>query len=267
VKGEQSHKSVDWPTKGVLEFQNVSVRYQPQLPKVLNDLNLKIESGLKVGILGRTGAGKSTFMASIYKSFEDYEGNILIDGKEISGCDLKNLRKSITIIPQDPHLFEDTLRKNLDPLDEKEDYEIIHVLQNLGIWQKFIIGVAEGEKTGLNYKIENDSKNLSQGEKQLLCMGRAMLHKNKLILLDEATANIDVITEAKIQRTITENFGDSTVLMIAHRLNTIMFCDKILVLENGKKLEYDDLNTLKKNPQSVFRKMLDVNEDIKEYIK
>lgn len=155
----------------------------------------------------------------------------------------------------------------MDPLKVHDDVRIIEILKDFGIWEKFssVDGIAKG--TGLKYKIENDSKNLSQGEKQLLCMARALLHKNKVVLLDEATANIDVVTEAKIQNAIKEHFNDSTILMIAHRLNTIMWCDKILVLEKGELLEFDDRANLQNNPHSVFGRMVSVNEDIKAYLK
>jgi ABC-type multidrug transport system fused ATPase/permease subunit len=155
----------------------------------------------------------------------------------------------------------------LDPLKVHDDARIIDILKDFGIWEKFnsVDGIAKGD--GLKYKIENDSKNLSQGEKQLLCMARALLHKNKVVLLDEATANIDVVTEAKIQNAIKEHFNDSTILMIAHRLNTIMWCDKILVLEKGELLEFDDRANLQNNPHSVFGRMVSVNEDIKAYLK
>jgi ABC-type multidrug transport system fused ATPase/permease subunit len=155
----------------------------------------------------------------------------------------------------------------LDPLKVHDDARIIEILKDFGIWEKFnsLDGIAKG--AGLKYKIENDSKNLSQGEKQLLCMARALLHKNKVVLLDEATANIDVVTEAKIQNAIKEHFNDSTILMIAHRLNTIMWCDKILVLEKGELLEFDDRANLQNNPHSVFGRMVSVNEDIKAYLK
>lgn len=155
----------------------------------------------------------------------------------------------------------------MDPLKVHDDARIIDILKDFGIWEKFnsVDGIAKGD--GLKYKIENDSKNLSQGEKQLLCMARALLHKNKVVLLDEATANIDVVTEAKIQNAIKEHFNDSTILMIAHRLNTIMWCDKILVLEKGELLEFDDRANLQNNPHSVFGRMVSVNEDIKAYLK
>ena len=253
---------------GNVEFKDFTVRYREELPEALKQINLLIESKTKVGIVGRTGAGKTTFISAIYKTFEKYEGRIEIDGKEISSIDLKTLRRNLTIIPQDPHLFEDSLRKNLDPLDEFSDEKIIGILQRLEIWDKFTCKKAVGKlESGLEYKIENNSKNLSQGEKQLLCMARALLHDNKVVLLDEATANIDVVTEAKIQKAIQENFQDATILLIAHRLNTVMFCDKVLVLDKGNVLEYGDKDTLMSDPTSVFGAMVGVDAQIKEYMK
>jgi len=170
----------------------------------------------------------------------------------------------MTIIPQDPHLFDSSLKKNLDPFNKFEDENIINILKDFGIWEKFN---EDGlEHKGLKFKIESEGGNLSQGEKQLVCMARALLNNTKLILLDEATANVDIITEAKIQNAVEKYFKDSTILMIAHRLNTIMFCDKILVLEKGKVKEFGDIQTLKKDENSVFGKMLATSSDITSYM-
>lgn len=256
-----------WPTEGAIEFKDFSVRYRPDLEPAIKCLNLKIEPGKKVGIVGRTGAGKTTFMWTIFKSFETYDGQLLIDGQEISSMDLKRLRMNITVIPQDPHLFDDTLRINLDPLGNFKDADMIVVLQKLGIWEKFDTFKGTEDQRGLNYKIENNAENLAKGEKQLLCMARALLNRNKIILLDEATANIDYITENLIQKALQEYFQDSTILMIAHRLNTIMWCDNILVLEKGEKLEYGDLKDLQKDPNSKFGKLVKLDNDLKEYMK
>ena len=256
-----------WPSNGNIQMKDVNVRYQPQLDLALNNINLDVKPGTKVGIVGRTGAGKTTLLWSLLKSFQDYEGEIIIDGLELKGIDNKKLRKNITFIMQEPHLFEDTLRVNLDPNGNFADDEMIGILKRLDIWEKFISFKDKEEDIGLNYKIEDNSQNLSQGEKQLLCMARALLNKNRIILLDEATANIDISTEAKIQKAIRDNFGHSTILMIAHRLNTIMFCDKILVLEKGNVQEYGDLESLKEDPNSVFGTMLKMDDDIKNYIK
>ena len=246
--------------EGVIEFENYGVRYRENLDMVLKGIDLKIKSKEKIGIVGRTGAGKTTLLSSIYKTFQEYQGQLKIDGVDISNIDLRSLRKHMTIIPQDPHLFDDTLKNNLDPLNEFNNEDIIKILKDLEIWEKF-------EKDGgVFYKIDGEGKNLSQGEKQLLCMSRALLNKNKLVLLDEATASIDIITEQKIQKAVEKFFNDSTILIIAHRLNTIMFCDKVLVLEKGLVSEFDDIEALKSNPESVFGKMVAMSNEVEKYM-
>jgi len=157
-----------WMTGGKVEFINFSVRYRDGLPFVLKNLNISIKPGKKIGIVGRTGAGKTTFMKAITREFEEYEGEIRIDGHEINSLDLKALRSCITVIPQDPHLFDDTLKGNLDPNSLHNDDTIMDVLKDFGIWVKF-----EG-KGELEFKIEEGGRNLSQGEKQLLIMARAL---------------------------------------------------------------------------------------------
>ena len=209
-----------WPTQGHLQIKNLSVRYRKNLPYVLKKLNLDIKPGTKVGIVGRTGAGKTTLISSIYRTFDEFKGRILIDGKEIRDVDLKILRYTMTIIPQDPYLFADSVRNNIDPMNQFKDPQIEQILQEVGLWNKF------GNSNGLDFKIEKGGGNLSQGEKQLLCLARALLFNNKLVLMDEATSNIDTQTEAKIQELIKDRFSKSTILMIAHRLNTILHCDK-----------------------------------------
>ena len=179
--------------------------------------------------------------------FDGYEGEIRIDGHEISSGDLKKLRSAMTVIPQDPQLFQNSLKNNIDPYGEFEDYKIIEILKNFEIWdEKF------RDHNGLEFVIEDSGQNLSQGEKQLICMVRALLSQSKLILLDEATANIDIKTESLFQKAIKTKFNDCTVLIIAHRLNTIMFCDDILVLDEGEILEYGSLENLKNDPGSHF---------------
>ena len=181
---------------------------------------MTIPSGSKVGIVGRTGAGKTTLVSSLYRTFSDYKGEINIDGVEIRSPDLKILRQGMTIIPQDPYLFEESLRQNIDPMGEFPDKDIEAILDDVGLWEKFV------EKEGLDSKIEKQGGNLSQGEKQLVCLGRALLFKKKVVLMDEATSNLDVNTEQTIQSLIKKRFGECTVLLIAHRLNTILHCDK-----------------------------------------
>jgi ABC-type multidrug transport system fused ATPase/permease subunit len=247
-----------WPTSGTIEVTNLKVRYRANLRYVLDGISLSIPHGTKVGIVGRTGAGKSTFLSCMYRNFDEYEGDITISGKELRGLDLKTLRSSITVIPQDPYLFQDTVRNNLDPLGRKSDAELITILKDIELWPKF-----ENEG-GLNANIEQSGGNLSQGEKQLLCLSRALLFKNKLILMDEATANIDSQNEQIIQRLLKERLNDCTILMIAHRLNTILHCDKVLVLESGTVLEYGDTDKLKKDNRSTFYEMLNTYETMQQ---
>ena len=209
-----------WPQSGHLKIKNLSVRYRKGLPYVLKDISLDIKSGTKVGIVGRTGAGKSTLISAIYRTFDQYKGKIIIDGQEIRNVDLKILRFTMTIIPQDPYLFEDSVKNNIDPMNHFDDEKVKNILRDVGLWRKFT-GL-----NGLETKINKGGDNLSQGEKQLVCLARALLFRNKLVLMDEATANIDTRTENLIQNLIKEKFKDSTVLMIAHRLNTVLHCDK-----------------------------------------
>ena len=217
---EEKIRESKWPKKGSIRIRNLSIKYRPSLPYVIKNLNLRVTSKDKVGIVGRTGAGKTTLLTSLYRTFEDYHGEILIDGVEIRKVGLKLLRRSMTIIPQDPYLFEDTLRNNIDPMKEFSDDQIEPILEDVGLWKKF------SELEGLESKIEKDGGNLSQGEKQLVCLARALLFKKKIVLMDEATSNIDIETEQRIQVLIKEKFKESTVLVIAHRLNTILHCDK-----------------------------------------
>ena len=219
-KVELDVRKLSWPLTGKLEIKSLSVRYREDLPDVLKKISITIQPGTKVGIVGRTGAGKSTLISAIYRTFDQYQGQILYDGKEIRSIDLKVLRNSMTIIPQDPYLFADSLRNNIDPTAKFSDSQIIEILKEVKLWDKFSVA------NGLESAIEGGGSNISQGEKQLLCLARALLYGNRLVLMDEATANIDTQTEVLIQRLIQVKFEQSTILMIAHRLNTILHCDK-----------------------------------------
>ena len=255
-------------TKGELEFKNFSVKYRPELPYVLKDINFKVKPGRRVGIIGRTGCGKTTLMSAIYRSFEEYEGEILIDGHEISSVDLRQLRSKMTIIPQDPILFNGSLQINLDPYGLHKGDEIMYILIDFGVWDKFNL---EG---GLDFKIEASGNNISQGERQLLIMARALLNKNKLILFDEVTANIDIETGQLIQKAVEKHFRESTIIIIAHRLDTIMFCDDVLVLDSteddngkhggGKIVEYGEIKTLLNDNKSWFGKMKGKNDILQQ---
>jgi ABC-type multidrug transport system fused ATPase/permease subunit len=209
-----------WPRTGTVELRNFSVKYRVDLDYVLRNISFKLESGEKLGILGRTGAGKSSLISSMYRYFSNFEGDVMIDGTSIKSVDIQKLRSSLTIIPQDPILFNATIRKNIDPSDRHTAAEIETVLKEIGLWEKF------EAHSGINFMVEAGGSNLSQGEKQLICFGRALLEKNKVILMDEASANIDAMTEETMQRLMKEKFKHSTIMMIAHKLNTIKICDK-----------------------------------------
>lgn len=256
-----SVKSDVWPSSGKLVIKNLKVKYRPNLNYVLKGISLKIPHGSKVGIVGRTGAGKSTLISCLYCHFDFYEGSIMYDGQEVSQTDLKKLRANITIIPQEPYIFHDTIRNNLDPLKKATDEEVVSMLKEVELWAKL------DNELGLEGLIEQGGSNLSQGEKQLLCLARALLQKNKLVLMDEATANIDSQNEQIIQRLLKEKFEDCTVLMIAHRLNTIMDCEYILVMDGGLVLEYGKIKELRTNPASHFAQMLSRFDELQDNLK
>lgn len=249
----------DWPMSGNLDFLNYSVKYRPELDYVLQNITFSLKSGEKLGILGRTGAGKSTLISSIFRYFNQYDGKILYDGVSIKNIDIQQLRRSITTIPQDPILFNTSLKRNLDPSEHHTRAEIEKVLEDVGLWEKF------KDSHGIEHMIDVGGSNLSQGVKQLICFGRALLEKNKLILMDEATASIDSVTELKIQQLIKEKFSESTILMIAHKLTTVMDCDKILILDHGKIVEFGYLQELKVKQGSLLSKLLKNADLIKEY--
>uniref|UniRef100_A0A8C4VG07 ABC-type glutathione-S-conjugate transporter n=1 Tax=Falco tinnunculus TaxID=100819 RepID=A0A8C4VG07_FALTI len=228
-----------WLTEGRIEFRNYSLRYRPNLELALKHINLTINGQEKIGITGRTGAGKSTLAVGLLRLVEAAEGAILIDGLDIAQLGLHDLRTKITVIPQDPVLFSGSLRMNLDPLNQYTDADIWTALE-LTQLKSFVADLPDQ----LEYQCADQGENLSTGQKQLVCLARAVLRKAKILILDEATAAIDLETDLQIQSTLRTQFKDSTVLTIAHRINTIMDCDRILVLEDGRIAEFDTLEHL-----------------------
>ena len=222
---------------GKINFNNYSVRYRPNTPLVLKNLSFEIQPKEKVGVVGRTGSGKSTLCLCMFRLLEAYNGKIFIDDMDISDIGLEILRKNLTIIPQEPTIIEGTLRENVDPSNVYNDQQIINVLNDVGL-DDFM-----QDKT-LDYEIENNGNNISIGEKQLICIARALIKKSKIILMDEATANIDYKTETFLQTSINQSLKDCTVITIAHRIKTIINYDKILVLNNGEIVEYDSPKNL-----------------------
>ncbi|KAJ3326639.1 hypothetical protein HDU76_012757 [Blyttiomyces sp. JEL0837] len=241
-----------WPTKGNIKINNLVLRYRENLPSVIKDITLEIPGGSKVAIVGRTGAGKSSIILGLLRLIEPTSGNIEIDNIDICKIGLHDLRKKIAVIPQDPVLFSGTLRSNLDPFDEFEDHQLWEVLARCDLK-----GVVGGHPDQLEMFVAEGGENWSTGQRQLICLARAMLRDAAVVILDEATASVDLATDDFIQKAIRKDFKNKTVLTIAHRLNTIIDNDKILVLDHGKIAEYDSPAELLKKENGVFLSMID----------
>ncbi len=203
-----------------------------------------------MGVVGRTGAGKSSLTLALFRIIEAVEGSIYIDDIEISKLGLYDLRSRLTIIPQDPVLFTGTLRLNLDPFEKHSDQEIWQSLE-LAHLKAFVSSL----EAGLSHQVSEGGDNLSVGQKQLICLARALLRKSKIIVLDEATAAVDIETDELIQTTIRKEFKDCTIVTIAHRLNTILDYDRVLVMDRGQVAEYDSPEAFLKNTNSIFYSM------------
>uniref|UniRef100_A0A5F4W7H5 Multidrug resistance-associated protein 4 n=1 Tax=Callithrix jacchus TaxID=9483 RepID=A0A5F4W7H5_CALJA len=239
-----------WPHEGVIIFDNVNFMYSLDGPLVLKHLTALIKSREKVGIVGRTGAGKSSLISALFRLSEP-EGKIWIDKILTTEIGLHDLRKKMSIIPQEPVLFTGTMRKNLDPFDEHTDEELWNALQEVQL--KETIEDLPGK---MDTELAESGSNFSVGQRQLVCLARAILRKNKILIIDEATANVDPRTDELIQKKIREKFAHCTVLTIAHRLNTIIDSDKIMVLDSGRLKEYDEPYVLLQNKESLFYKMV-----------
>ncbi|XGW32577.1 hypothetical protein V3C99_017265 [Haemonchus contortus] len=236
-----------WPQQGKIDIRNVFLRYREGLEPVLKDISVSIQPKEKVGIVGRTGAGKSSLTLALFRTVEIDSGCIEIDGENISKLSLEELRSRLTIVPQDPVLFSGTLRFNLDPFDAYTDEEIWNALRNAHL-EPFVSSLAEK----LQHQISEGGENLSVGQRQLLCLARALLRRPRILILDEAAAAVDAETDSLLQRTIREQFADCTVLTIAHRLHTVMDCDRLLVLSAGCVVEFDSPQALLTKTDGVF---------------
>ncbi|XP_053376083.1 multidrug resistance-associated protein 1-like isoform X1 [Mercenaria mercenaria] len=239
-----------WPENGEVDICNYSLRYREGLDLVLKNINVSVKPGEKVGIVGRTGAGKSSLTLGLFRLVEPAEGNIRIDKYDISELGLFDLRSNLTILPQEPLLFSGTLKNNLDPLDTHTDEEIFTALEHAHL-KTFIDTLPDK----LNYDCGEGGQNLSMGQRQLICLARSLLRKSSILVLDEATAAVDMKTDELIQNTIKMEFKDCTVLTIAHRLNTVIDYDRILVLEHGEIKEFDSPKILLENKNSSFYSM------------
>ncbi|XP_020772820.1 ATP-binding cassette sub-family C member 4-like isoform X1 [Boleophthalmus pectinirostris] len=240
----------DWPSKGLVTFDGVSFSYSPEGPVVLHKLKAMFRPREKVGIVGRTGAGKSSLVSALFRLSEP-EGKIYIDGVLTSELGLHDLRQKMSIIPQDPVLFTGTMRKNLDPFNQHTDEQLWTALEEVQL--KSVVEDLPGR---LETVLAESGSNFSVGQRQLVCLARAVLRKNRILVIDEATANVDPRTDELIQQTIREKFKECTVLTIAHRLNTIIDSDRILVLEAGRISAYDEPYTLLQDHEGIFYKMV-----------
>ncbi|KAI0108580.1 multidrug resistance-associated protein [Nemania sp. FL0031] len=287
---EKNRPPMNWPAHGGVEFIGYSTRYRKELDPVLKEITFKINPRQKVGIVGRTGAGKSSLTLAIFRALEAETGKILIDDVDIGMIGLQDLRQAITIVPQDPTLFTGTIRSNLDPFDLYTDEEVFSALRKVHLIGTSETPLASAQTTpieepsstdannqvatgastpnatnkniflDLSSPVAESGSNLSQGQRQLLCLARAMLKAPKVLVMDEATASIDYNTDSKIQETIREL--DTTIITIAHRLATIVDYDKVLVLDHGAVVEYDHPHELLKKKTGTFRSMCEMSGDL-----
>lgn len=259
-----------WPENGAIKFENASMSYRPELPLVLKNMTIEIKGCEKIGICGRTGAGKSTIMTALYRLSELASGKIEIDGIDISTLGLNNLRTQLSIIPQDPVLFKGTIRRNLDPFGQHLDDKLWDALRRAGLIEAEKLSFIKEQKLieangtsntddlhkfHLDQKVEDEGNNFSLGERQLVAFARALIRESKILIMDEATSSVDYETDWKIQQTIASEFSACTILCIAHRLKTIINYDRILVMDQGEVREFDTPWALYNTEGSIFQQM------------
>ncbi|VDC00300.1 unnamed protein product [Peniophora sp. CBMAI 1063] len=274
-----------WPSAGRIEMDGVALKYRPELPPVLKGLSMSIKGGEKIGIVGRTGAGKSSIMTALFRIVELSGGKIEIDGVDISKIGLTDLRQALSIIPQEAQLFSGTLRSNLDPFGRHDDARLWDALKKSHL-------VDDGPSTDLNEKsavpagastpnpaskftldspIDSEGSNVSVGQRSLVSLARALIKDSRILILDEATASVDYETDRKIQETIATEFKDRTILTIAHRLRTIISYDRICVMDQGLIAEFDTPSSLFLKQNGIFRGMCERSgitlEDIRMAVK
>ncbi|ESN92206.1 hypothetical protein HELRODRAFT_194351 [Helobdella robusta] len=243
----------DWPTVGVVKFTDVTVKYRPHLPPAIKNVSFETRPGERIGVIGRTGSGKSSLFLALMRLVPLNSGAIFVDGVDCSALDLRKFRSKIAVIPQEPFLFGGTIRENLD-LDSLQSDETIE--RSLA---KCNMADVVARLGGLGFIVEERGQQFSVGQRQLLCLARTLLADTQILCIDEATANVDIATDNLIQRTIKEQFHGKTVLTIAHRLSTIMDSDRILVMCGGQLVEFDDPTYLLNDPNSMFSKLVKAN--------
>ncbi|XP_042469774.1 ABC transporter C family member 3-like isoform X2 [Zingiber officinale] len=248
---EDNRPDHSWPSKGEIDIVNIQVRYGLTMPFILRGLTCTFPGGKKTGIVGRTGSGKSTLIQTIFRIIDPAVGHIFIDGTDISTIGLHDLRSRLGIIPQEPIMFQGTLRNNLDPLDEHTDEEIWETLDCCQLGEEI-----RKKELKLDSGVAENGENWSVGQRQLVCLGRVILKKSKILVLDEATASVDTSTDIIIQNTLRQQFSESTVITVAHRITSVIGSDLVLVLENGVIVELGSPKNLLANKSSLFAKLV-----------
>lgn len=257
IDGMLEAPSEAWPSRGHIEVKDLCLRYRPELPLVLKHLNFTVTAGTKLALVGRTGSGKSSFLLALLRIAPPASGSrILVDGIDIVQMKLAHLRSRVSMIPQDPVLFSGSIRFNVDPFSSKSDAQVMQSLEESQLGDK----LARLGPNPLDAVVEEGGKNFSLGERQLLCLSRACLRHSKLLLLDEATSSIDESLDDAVQKTLTTKFAASTVICIAHRINTIINYDRVLVLDAGTIVEDGKPTDLAKNKDTRFAQMADAHE-------
>ncbi|CAL5091324.1 unnamed protein product [Urochloa decumbens] len=247
----ESRPNCQWPTEGEIELHNLHVRYAPQLPFVLKGLTCTLPGGKKTGIVGRTGGGKSTLIQALFRIVDPSIGQVLIDGTDICTIGLHDLRTRLSIIPQDPVMFQGTLRSNIDPLGEYSDEQIWEALDSCHLGDE-----VRKNELKLDSTVTESGKNWSAGQRQLVCLGRVILKRRKILILDEATSSVDPITDNLIQKTFKRQFAECTMITIAHRITSVLDSDKVLLLDNGEIAEHDTPAKLLVDSSSLFSKLV-----------